>query len=68
MGGSFSNPCGAANNGNTGTTYNEGNCIHTDVMDLHPEWTVYLGLDYTIHKITIYTRGRSKSSIMTASL
>ena len=54
----FSNPCGAANNGNTSTEYEDGNCIHTAFSDPHPEWTVYLGQDYVIHSITIYARGR----------
>ena len=55
----FSTPCGAAINGNTSTTYQAGNCIHTDRGDQHPEWTVYLGQDYTIQSITIYARGES---------
>ena len=55
----YKNPCGAAINGNINTRYEPGNCIHTDLGDQHPEWTVYLGQDYAIQKISIYARGGS---------
>ena len=55
----FTNNCSAAINGNTGTTYSNGNCIHTASNDNHPNWTVNLGQKYTIHWITIYFRGKT---------
>ena len=57
------NKCSAAINDDNGTTYTNGNCIHTAKNDSHPHWTVILGHEYTIHWITIYFRGKTVINI-----
>ena len=57
----FENFCGAAINGNTGTDYVSGNCVHSSTSEISPSWTVDLGQEYLIVNITIFARNLGKS-------
>ncbi|XP_025108246.1 multiple epidermal growth factor-like domains protein 10 [Pomacea canaliculata] len=56
----LSNDCSAAINGNTNTTFvtekTSPNCINTDEYHSNPIWSVNLGQNFFVHRITIYGR------------